>query len=102
MRKFVTANCKAVIARLNSVTVQSKYAYAGFWNYFDGDDGTTQIFIRFIGKSIQVTRKVYRIDINTFVSSVGGSMGLFLGFSIYSSLLTVGKHISQYFLHFRM
>lgn len=81
---------------MKSVKALDEHAYAALFTQLDADDGITQIFIRFRGKPINVIRKVYRIDINTFVSSVGGSMGLFLGFSIYSTLLTGGRKISEY------
>ena len=82
--------------RLKSVKVLDEHVYAGFFTFLEADDGTTQIFITFGDKPVNVIRKVYRVDLNTFVSSIGGSMGLFLGFSIYSTLLAAGGRISKY------
>ena len=82
--------------RLKSVKVMGEHVYAGFFTFLDADDGADQIFITFGDKPVNVIRKVWRVDLNTFVSSIGGSMGLFLGFSIYSTLLAAGERISKY------
>lgn len=82
--------------KLYSVKIFDEHVYAGFFNFLEADDGTTQIILKSSNKPINVVHKVWRVDINTFVSSIGGSMGLFLGFSIYTSLLATGNRILKY------
>ena len=91
-----SASCKVVAPKLNSVKIFDEHVYAGFFNFLEADDGTTQIILKSSNKPINVVHKVWRVDINTFVSSIGGSMGLFLGFSIYTSLLATGNRILKY------
>ena len=49
----------------------------------------TNVYMRFTGKPINIFRRVYRYDGWTTLGSVGGSLGLFLGFSIFASLQSI-------------
>ena len=55
----------------------------------------TMIYMRFSGKPIKLHKKVLRFDTWTLLGSVGGSLGLFLGFSIYSTITSIQEFICK-------
>ena len=55
---------------------------------------TTMLMIYLMGPTIESTTEYYLYDFAAIVSAVGGNMGLFLGFSCYST----GKSLMDRFL----
>ena len=49
--------------------------------------GTHLIVFEYTSMNVDINREVRMVDFNTFVSGVGGALGLFLGFSIIDTLL---------------
>ena len=43
-------------------------------------------WIRFITDEVEIKEEIPVVGVTTFIGSVGGSLGLFLGFSFYSSV----------------
>ena len=53
----------------------------------------------YFGKpEIEVSTKIHRIDLYNFVSAVGGGLGLFLGFSVLSTLDVVSDILTSLML----
>ena len=48
--------------------------------------GKQFISIAYADMSVEINHEVLMVDVNTFVSNVGGALGLFLGFSIIDTL----------------
>ena len=70
------------------------------YSYYDRPDladppkpGRQAIMVEYIDMTVDIGYEVRMVDISTFVSSVGGALGLFLGFSIIDTLLYLYKHI---------
>ena len=47
------------------------------------------MIIEYEDMSVEIHDEVSMVDLNTFVSNVGGALGLFLGFSIIDSLIYI-------------
>ena len=54
---------------------------------FNHELGKQKIWIQYTDNIVDIESRVKMVDFNTFVSGVGGALGLFLGFSIIDSLL---------------
>ena len=64
------------------------------WFYFvpptpPGQEQMTDIFLRFSTMEVSISTEVPLVDLDTFISGVGGALGLFLGFSIIDTLLAL-------------
>ena len=56
---------------------------------------TTDVFyIYFPYNVIEKRFRVAHVDFNTFISAIGGSLGLFLGFSLVSALFELYNYLS--------
>ena len=53
------------------------------------DDGTMSIYFRFASNRIKVGEEIPILGLRDFIGSVGGSLGLFIGFSCYSYLVAI-------------
>ena len=51
------------------------------------EPGKQLIVIEYTNMNVDINHEVMMVDFNTFVSNVGGALGLFLGFSIIDMLL---------------
>ena len=51
------------------------------------DKETLNVYFWSPHPKIDAEALVYRLDFNTFISAVGGGLGLFLGFSVFSVFL---------------
>ena len=49
--------------------------------------GTQLIRIEYTDMKVDINSEVNMVDFNTFISGVGGALGLFLGFSIIDTLI---------------
>ena len=71
----------------------SEYSYYNLPDNSVRTLGKQRIMIEYADMNVDINHEVRMVDFNTFVSSVGGAMGLFLGFSIIDSLLYFYSHI---------
>ena len=55
--------------------------------------GKHMLRIEYESMNVKIRSEVPMVDFNTFVSAVGGSLGLFLGFSLIGSLFYVYNFI---------
>ena len=72
------------------------------WFYFvpatpAGEEQMTEVFLRFSTTDVSVNTEVPLVDLDTFVSSVGGALGLFLGFSIIDTVLATYNYFNKSF-----
>ena len=58
---------------------------------FDAKDNHTNLFINYPSMDIEVSQKVKILDASSFISSVGGNLGLFIGFSFLDTFFAVYK-----------
>ena len=54
------------------------------------------IFIRFSTLDVSIDQEAPLVDFDTFLSGVGGGLGLFLGFSIIDTLLFLYQYFSDH------
>ena len=59
------------------------------------EDNSRRIMIFYSTTGIKVSTTSLRVDLNTFVSNVGGSLGLFIGFSVLGGFFFVYDVISS-------
>ena len=57
---------------------------------------TRSISIYFATTDVKVYTTSYKIDFNTFISNVGGNLGLFVGFSVLGGLFFVYDFIASH------
>ena len=50
---------------------------------------------------VKITSQSYRVDLNSFVSAVGGGLGLFLGFSIIDTLFYLYEKLFSFKTSFK-
>lgn len=61
------------------------------------DDPTYRYLNIYYGSTnVKVYTTSLKIDINTFISNVGGNLGLFVGFSVLGGLFSIYDFISQH------
>ena len=48
--------------------------------------GTHRLYIEYSDRDVTVETQVPLVDLNSFISAVGGGLGLFLGFSIIDTM----------------
>ena len=61
----------------------------------DGPDDKVIVEIYMPNRVIEHYIRSYRVGINDLISSVGGSLGLFLGFSLLSTLLSTYTYVAK-------
>ena len=59
------------------------------------EDSSRRIMIFYSTTDVKVSTTSLRVDLNTFVSNVGGSLGLFIGFSVLGGFFFVFDVISS-------
>lgn len=67
---------------------------------FYGQDGHNTIYITIKENRFLNQEEVLLFNFNSFISAVGGSLGLFLGFSILNTLLELFDYVSK--LHLKV
>ena len=72
----------------------------GLWNddekHIEDDKygyNTRKIVLFYTSTDVKVSTTSLKIDLNTFVSNVGGSLGLFIGFSVFGVLIFISDII---------
>ena len=60
-------------------------------------EGNVNLYINYQTLDTVVSQKVKILNASSFVSSVGGNLGLFIGFSFLDSLFVVCKWLCNYF-----
>ena len=53
------------------------------------------VTLEYIDMSVDINQEIAMVDFNVFVSSVGGALGLFLGFSIIDSVTYLYKYLAR-------
>ena len=59
-------------------------------------EGSISLWFSYQTMDISVSQRVKILNASSFISSVGGNLGLFIGFSFLDSLFVVFKWISSY------
>ena len=57
---------------------------------------TRSLNIYFATTDVKVYTTSYKIDLNTFISNVGGNLGLFVGFSVLGGLFSIFDFIASH------
>ena len=70
---------------------QIKYLFNTANMTFDALDNHTNLFINYPSMDIEVSQKVKILDASSFISSVGGNLGLFIGFSFLDTFFALYK-----------
>ena len=92
-----------ILGEDNDVTFQWKtteYNYFSMPNFVvDPSEAPTPgkqlIIIEYIDMVVDINYEVQMVDINTFISNIGGALGLFLGFSIIDFLIYFYRHVFE-------
>ena len=58
---------------------------------FDTMDNRTMLFFNYPSMDVEVSQKVKILDASSFISAVGGNLGLFIGFSFLDTLFAAYK-----------
>ena len=61
---------------------------------FETTDNRTSLFISYPNMEVKVSEQVQILDTSSFISSVGGNLGLFIGFSFLDTFFAVYKWFS--------
>ena len=77
----------------NNITFEWRIKNYDYFSDPGGKGGTQVLFIEYPKMEVKIESKVPMVDLNAFISSVGGSLGLFLGFSIIDTLFFFYKFI---------
>ena len=65
----------------------TEYSYYSQPDYKEQSElGKQLLVIDYTNMNVDINHEVMMVDFNTFVSNVGGALGLFLGFSIIDTL----------------
>ena len=64
---------------------------------FDTMDNRTILFFNYPSMDVEVSQKVQILDASSFISAVGGNLGLFIGFSFLDTLFAVYKWLCNRF-----
>ena len=70
---------------MDVTSVKRKYQAYSPWG--PDEDGTINIWAWVPLNEVEAQDVVYRIDTHQFISSIGGGLGLFLGFSVFSGFV---------------
>jgi len=62
-------------------------------SFSDIPAGYVQAYIYFESDITEIKSEAFLVDFGNLVSSIGGSLGLFLGFSCYTSIIAVLEFI---------
>ena len=60
-------------------------------------EGSSNLFITYQSMEMKVSQKVRILNEASFISSVGGNLGLFIGFSFLDSLFVICQWVCTYF-----
>ena len=90
--------CDQNVYKVNVAYTTSMKDYPTFFNMSKEafNQGTYLVIKKFKNEEehlVNVLEEVYAYSANTFVSDVGGILGLFLGFSIFGSILTLFEKV---------
>ena len=59
-------------------------------------EGSSNLFINYQSMEMKVSQKVRILNEASFISSVGGNLGLFIGFSFLDSLFVIFQWVCTY------
>ena len=91
----ITYDAKSKMAH-NMIKVHYQKYNIGSTTYNHSEDGSsTTVIIQYSTTDISVTERTKLISGNSFVSSVGGNLGLFVGFSFMDSLFAIYNFIHE-------
>ena len=62
-----------------------------------GDPDKVTLLLYYPRNIVKHSQEYYLYDLNSMISSVGGSLGLFLGFAIYNVLDCAVKKLASFF-----
>ena len=71
----------------NFLGTQMVYTFRSLLDLPPADPNTLTLWISFKRIAILAKEQIYITNVNSFVSSVGGNLGLFLGFSFFSTAI---------------
>ena len=77
--------------------IQTWYEHNNITSKNTTAEGNVNLYINYQTIDTVVSQKVKILNASSFVSSVGGNLGLFIGFSFLDSLFVVCKWLCSYF-----
>ena len=101
---YISEPCKTSSYSLKSIEFdpKSKMAHYLIDDYFatmnvnkTADTTTSHFILRFFSTEVEVSEKIEMMNVNSFISSVGGNLGLFIGFSFLSTLFIIHDVIGK-------
>ena len=100
MAKYVDLNTNKIIDDCFRASLLTKFerqvsATVHDWKPQNGQIGALGITFDYISPNVEVKRERYTITTQDFIGSVGGSLGLFMGFSFFSYVNTFLEKIFE-------
>ncbi len=86
---MIAEQCRQAFYKVN-------WSQSGFNSHLDDPDHVV-IYFYFTDTNVMVMKEVKLMTFNEFISAIGGSLGLFLGFSCLSAMLDATSYLRNKF-----
>ena len=70
------------------------------YEFSDEDTEHLRLFVNYASKTVEKKEEYFIYDLMTLASSLGGTLGLLLGYSLLSILLSIINFLESYILNF--